>query len=299
MNLGGISKMVTRVFSVIGVLFLLAACSVVTPTLTVAPTIPPTPVESKVWEAPPVLLEFYNAYPSTFSSKLVLYTNGQMIVSHIYMPDYDSNNDPTPQTPNYLIVTAQLSHPELCEFLQQFETYGFLEPHALEHRTSQSTDQLTTILNLNSWKTLDLEAYGLDLTDPETSPAIVKTVNWLNDYLPPHASAYQPERIVLQVSQWNAGPNDTVSNWQFSDLDLAAIANSETQAISVEGTEAQEIYNQVDIDLGKPFREKGITYWISVAPIMPLQNWDPATERYPRPYAYMRAPLRTMDCTGM
>lgn len=291
------------IFLVVVVLSLVA-CSNTTPTPTSLPTVPPTPVESKVWEAPPVLVQYYSDYPSGIETgnwssipTLVLYATGQIVVAHTI---YASNTWATRS-----MVTAQLSYSDVCAFLQNFIELGFFEPNALNYYPYQGSDSTTTVLTINGWRSHRLDIYGpLDIA-PSTdyngvaiSPALANTLDWLNHYSPPQSQPYQPDRISLQAFEWAPGPKDLVEDWPFHDISLEAMANSEWQNASVEGAEAADIYSRFDSTWLKFYRENNIIYWVSVAPIVSLQVWDMKKDRYPSKYAFPDTPLRPMDCTG-
>lgn len=289
--------------------FLVVACSSTPPTPTALPTIPPTPVESKVWEAPPVLVQYYANYPAGLDTAnwnsiptLVLYATGQIVVMHT---TYSSDNSATRS-----IVIAQLSNNEVCGFLQKFIDLGFFEPNALNYYPSQVTDRIsttTTLLTINGWKSHHLDIFDLYSIEHSTdhngvtiSPALANTLDWLNQYSPPRSQPYQPDRLSLQVDTWgDPGPIDLVEDWPFQDINLSAIADSETMNVGVEGAEAADVYRQFNSNWPKLYRENGIIYWVSVAPIVPLQVWDLKKDIYPSKYAFPDTPLLPMDCSGI
>lgn len=298
--------MLPRLFSIIGVLFLLVACSSITPTQTAAPTASPTPVESKVWEAPPVLVEYY-IYPSpiqisSFMPTVVLYSDGRILVTHEnWLTDSSGNYSGR----NFSMVEAQLSHTEICEFLQQFVVNGYFDPKATNFEPSQSTDQPTSSIAVESWMIKHVFIYDFEnlATDEATAghpinPELPNTVSWLENYVPPNSQPYQPDKLALFAWQFEPESGDVVYDWDDPDLELSTVANTFTRTVSVEGDAAQRIYSRFGSTWSKFYQEKGITYAVSVKPIVPLLIWDPATELKVKPYSYPTTPTRHMDCTG-
>jgi tripartite motif-containing protein 71 len=286
----------------------LAAQATETPAPTPSPEATETPAVHH-WQASPVLVEFWNSPGAEGGGsrlpELVVYADGRVITT----PDESSTSGSTPW-----ISEAHLSTGEVCALLTQIETDGFFEFNPSDYRPQEITDASTTYITVNAWQKQQVSAYALEYaiwdigTKYETyiPPALLATYERLSNYSPPNPQPYQPERVALFIEWFESDSPTAAPLWPLADLSIPSLLErgvegdgwGQHRIVTLEGTEAAEVYALFDGAYGKEYSEEGLTYHMTVRPFLPLEEWEPTSSwAWDRdPYSYVTTPTTELIC---
>lgn len=277
-------KVVNKMLILFSVLsFFLGSCNLVT---------------NRKWNAPPVILEYYNA-PGGLGTidqsipDMVLYANGDILIKK-----YESSFQ-------YSIYKTTLSNDEMCDFLKKIENFGFFNDNAREYDEPDITDLSTTYITIRAWKNQDIDLYGLWPEEVPTNSALADTYYFLDGYDPPKSQIYLPDTIDLEIQVLDPeDKNEKVEKWIFSEINLKEIVSKglypDYEQIRLTGNIAKSISEFMDSDSFVFAEEDGINYLVRIVPLLPLQikpgptedGWFGGTD----PYSYPQTPTVEINC---
>jgi len=258
---------------------------------------PPT---SHTWKAEPVLINLFTSAGYTSSSyawsvmpNLVVYADGRVVSSEI-----DRQAGQTKRT----VLEAQLTSDEVCSLLTQIETDGFFDVSQADYREPGITDNGTTTIEVNAWRTQALHAYALHYAVYESDagaqvpPALATTYKRLSTYQPPNGQPYQPERIALIIRSYE----DTTTAaplWPLVQPRLGDLLNraGKSGEVLLEGQEARDLYALWNDDLVRTYIENAQTYQLIVRPLLPLEQYPRGSGWSPAP-SFAITPTVEMSC---
>lgn len=236
-----------------------------TPTITL---IPPYPTKHVLFDY--TVSGFHTPYDDLFIfadftwSKLVLYTDGQMII------------------PRTSYQQKILSEDEVNRFFLQLESLGLY---------TMDNDQLYNFGNQEPPKITDGTSFcilvkgsreqNLCSYEPYESflaPEMKSILQFLNDYQPEGMSIYYPDRILLWVqagrSPYDPDLPENAIPWTEDSL---LLETTDQKVIYAEGTLAKELYALYG-DKGYLFNENGKEYTVNMQIVLPHEE---ITNRYP------------------
>ena len=239
------------------------------------------------WSSSPVVASLYYSpgfTPETYAwsamSPLVVYADGRVIVV-----DYDFSTAQDTRS----VTMAQIAPDELCSLLGAIDGYGFFDYNAAEYLTPDITDNGTTVIKVDAWRSMEARPYALGhALNPWTPPgmekpevmtvpsALSETHRLLADYRPANLAPYQPERIALLI-QRNVGQSYG-QIWPLVSPSLhdmvAALKENEAEVV-LEGQQAADVYALFGELVTRTYHDGDDSYTITLRPLLPLETWEP------------------------
>jgi hypothetical protein len=271
-------------------------------TTTPAPTRVPT-LEAHTWMTDNSLVEYYGSggdgccqYPRP--PEFVMYSDGQLFIR--------AQTEQGSQ-----ILTKQLTHQEVCAFLNTVDQLGFFDydeetyqidhyGQPIEYFSIEGTN--TQHISIDAWRSNAVSLYGLrsyleaepsifDLPrdsffqSPTILPAIRDTFSLITSYMPSDMEIYQPE--VLEV--WITGtenPGDNTKTWQLEEPSLKYLINNaqadehytnwvgqSSRKIVFTGSKAKEVFDLFSQSLdSQVFTDGKDTVQAVAVPVLPYTD---------------------------
>jgi hypothetical protein len=267
-----------------------------------APAISPTPTAAThSWPASPVVASLYHGPGYTSRSdawsampSLVVYADGRVIVTSFEQSGSE-----------YLrsVELAQIAPAEVCSLLGAIDGYGFFDYDSDDYPRPQITDNGTTQIKVDAWRSMDASAYALhyvlgepDLLDSVPS-SLVETYRLLSDFSPPNRAPYRPERISLLIETTTSA--EPAADWPLaapSLKELLASMNEDTKELVLDGQQAADVYALFGKHESMIYSDGVTRYTITLRPLLPLEIWGPE-QGWGRNSEFDTAPTVDLTCT--
>lgn len=285
-----------------------AAPVVATPAAPAQPTAVPAPVAQR-WEADPVLVTLYTSPGYTTPAiawsllpDLVVYADGTVI-----LVSYDDAG-----MLGRIVESARVPEAEVCALLRGIEANGFFEYDAAGYVKPGITDNGSTLIAVDAWRSNRADLYALDYAlsapdygqGPEVPSALADTYRMLGDYTPHDLAPYQPERVGLLVGRPGEFVDTGVDRpWPASTVALTEVLTQGFDAgygpeLILEGERAAEVYALFARDAIQFYSEGGQTYQVSVRPLLPLEIAETPSAGWGHVPAFEDAPARELACAA-
>lgn len=267
--------------------WLLLACATPQPLPSPSPSIAPTStVPSLVhrWIAPTVIAQTFDVPGPEGGHRgyqRVLYADGRLIATR-----YNIMTGAEP------VLEARLSHDEVCTFLTDMETIGFFDtgPQA-SLEALMPTDEPTTYLIVNGWRSQEIVQYGLSSVEYEVQEGIIERADVFDSLLDSYErimalgdrklKPYVPEQLVAAFSDDIA--TQTATDWPLmvpiASLLTDAHTNRDTgeQVVLFEGEEVATLYALAGGEKSVRLRDGDAYYYVAVDPVYPHEVVDVRT----------------------
>jgi tripartite motif-containing protein 71 len=289
----------------------LVGCLMGQPAEEQAPLMGRTPPEARRWQAEPVLVEI-SSLPGGmmigFESKLdmadlVIYRDGLVLRKEFIKVGDDYKE---------VLWEGKLTTPELCALLVRIESDGFFDFAPSDYVPSESTHQSTARIVVRGWRHQEIEAYGLRLAVESgykdgMPEGLKETYTWLNNYMPPNATRYVPERLQVYIESRDYLEGSAVPLWNIDGLSLTDILldhgsipldGNVSAFLEVAGDDIEPWWNAFGETRDQNFREGNRIYGVGVRPILPYEQLKLAPSAAWNVADFAKTPTAEMDCTS-
>jgi sugar lactone lactonase YvrE len=278
----------------------------ISPTNTVVNLLP----TERRWQSSPVVMQMSHLSegmmvgfgPWGDTADLVIYRDG-LVLKKEYKVSGNEYSE--------ILWEGRLTEAELCSLLIRVEEDGFFDFASSEYEPPRVFHVGATEIEIQAWKQQAIRAYALGFAIQEDYDAgipegLIRTYQWMDEFIPANAKPYTPERIHVRIESQEWLEQSAVPLWNLENVSLTELLiqygtftlNGEVSALfELEGEAIEPLWSLLREDREQNFREGNRVYNVGVRPVLPYEEFPLSPSSGRDGLMFMQTPTEEMDCT--